>query len=85
MGHVRPFKLPTPGEMNVVLLECINTVLVDLVIRERTQLAVLAATRKCARVRACSASSAGAYKYAQVAQVGADIVNMSDKSLYIYT
>ena len=32
MGHVRPFKLPTPGEMNVVLLECINTVLVDLVI-----------------------------------------------------
>ena len=32
MGHVRPFKLPTPGEMNVVPLECINTVLVDLVI-----------------------------------------------------
>ena len=32
MGHVRPFKLPTPGEMNVVPLDCINTVLVDLVI-----------------------------------------------------
>ena len=32
MGHVRPFKLPTPREINVVPLECINTVLVDLVI-----------------------------------------------------
>ena len=32
MGHVRPFKLLTTGEMNVVPLECINTILVDLVI-----------------------------------------------------
>ena len=32
VGHVRQFKLPTPSEMNAVLLECINTALVDLVI-----------------------------------------------------